>query len=275
MPAARGQTVRKIKGKEATLEDIEAIERGDSKLSLSGHLGELRSRFMTVLIATCIATAGPFFIGGDKLVKLMTWPFYKAGLKNQTLNVFNFTEGFMLQIKSALIIGLLVIFPFIVYQIWAYIKPAVSKKRRGFYRWIIFFSILLFYTGAALTFFFLVPLAIRVLAAFTPDNMTTIFSATNYLHFVLFFCAAMGFIAEMPMIILVLTRVGIITPAFLVKKRKYAIVIIWITAAIITPTTDALSLTLVAVPLMLLYEISIMLSKIMVFRARKRERDNR
>ena len=86
----------------------------------------------------------------------------------------------------------------------------------------------------------------------------------------LFFCAAMGIIAEMPMVIMILTRMGLVTPSFLVKKRKYAIVIIWIAAAIITPTTDVLNLTLVAVPLMLLYEVSIVLSKIIAFRAKKR-----
>jgi sec-independent protein translocase protein TatC len=162
------------------------------------------------------------------------------------------------------------VFPFIVYQIWAYVRPAISREKRGFYRRIIFFSILLFYTGAGVTFFFLMPFAIKVLEGFTPEGMQTMFSSTNYLHFTLFFCVMMGFIAEMPMVIMVLTKLGIVTPAFLVRKRKIAIVVIWIAAAIITPTTDVLNLTLVAIPLMLLYEVSIVLSKIIVIRARRR-----
>lgn len=263
---------RRSAGREATADDIRALERGDAPLSITGHLSELRSRLMTVLIAVCLATAVPFFAAGDKVLKALTWPFYKAGLKNPNLYVFNFTEGFMLQLKACLIAGILIVFPFVVYQIWSYVRPAIDREKRGFFRVILICSILLFYTGAAVTFFFLMPFAIKVLADFTPDNMTTMFSSTNYLHFMLFFCAAMGIIAEMPMVIMILTKMGIVKPSFLVKKRKHAIVIIWIAAAIITPTTDVLNLTLVAVPLMLLYEISIVLSKIMDFRAKRRSR---
>ena len=148
-------------GREATVDDIQALERGDAPLSITGHLNELRSRLMTVLIAVCLTTAIPFFIAGDKVLKLFTWPFYKAGLKNPNLYVFNFTEGFMLQLKACLVAGLLIVFPFIVYQIWAYVRPAIDKDKRGFFRVIIICSIILFYTGATVTFFFLMPFAIR------------------------------------------------------------------------------------------------------------------
>ena len=261
---------RKPKGKKATLADIHAIERGDQPLSVSGHLTEMRSRLLTVLAAVCLATAVPFFAAGDKILQALTWPFFRAGLENQKLYVFNLTEGFMLQLKSCLIVGTAAIFPFIVYQIWAYVRPAIDREKRGFYRRIIVCSILLFYTGAGLTFFFLMPFAIKVLSEFTPAGIEPMFSSTNYLHFMLFFCVMMGAIAEMPMVIMVLTKIGFVTPAFLVKKRKHAIIIIWIAAAVITPTTDVLNLILVAVPLMLLYEISIVLSKIMAIRAQRR-----
>lgn len=266
MSAAAGGRKKKTVTKE---NDIGAIERGDKPLSVTGHLTELRSRLLTVLAAICLATAIPFIAAGDKVLKALTWPFYHSGI-NQPLYVFNLTEGFMLQLKACLVAGIIIVFPLVVQQIWSFIKPAIDREKRGFYRGIIISSILLFYAGAGLTFFFLMPFAVKVLSEFTPQGMQTMFSSTDYLHFMLFFCVAMGAIAEMPMVIMILTKLGLITPTFLVKKRKWAIVIIWIAAAVITPTTDILTQTMVAVPLMMLYEISIVLSKIMVIRARRR-----
>ncbi|MGL4369833.1 MAG: twin-arginine translocase subunit TatC, partial [Spirochaetota bacterium] len=252
----------------AAKEDIEALSRGDESLSVVGHLDELRSRLLVVLITVCVTTVIPFFAAGGKILTALTWPFYKSGLANQTLNVFNLTEGFMLQLKASLIVGLLAALPVIVYQIWAYIRPAIDKEKRGFFRYVLFFAILFFYTGTGLTFFFFMPFTIRVLAEFTPANMTTMFNASTYLHFMMFFCASMGGVFEMPLVIMILTKLGIVTPAFLTAKRKYAIVAIWICAAMITPSTDILTQSLVAIPLMLLYEVSVLISKIMVIRAK-------
>ena len=255
----------------ATVEDIEALARDDAPQTIVSHLDELRSRLLTVLIAICITTMIPFFAFGEKVLKALTWPFYKSGLQNQSLNVFDLTEGFMLQLKASLIVGALCVVPLIIYQIWSYVRPAIDKETRQFFRIILFFGVLFFYAGAGITFFFMLPFTIKMLAGFTPSNMTTIFNASTYLHFTVFFCAAMGGVFEMPLIIMILTKLGLITPKFLSEKRKYAIIGIWILAAIITPTTDILTQSLVAIPLMLLYELSVLISRIMVIRAKRKE----
>ncbi|HNX59091.1 MAG TPA: twin-arginine translocase subunit TatC, partial [Spirochaetota bacterium] len=188
------------------------------------------------------------------------------------LQMFSLTEGFTLQLKAALIVGVIVSLPVIIRQVWAFVSPAIDRVHRAFLRNTIIAAVVLFYGGAAFTFFFFTPYTIRMLLTFMPENMELTINASSYLSFLFFFCAAMGLVFEMPLAIMILTRLGIVTPETLSRKRKYAIVVIWIIAAVITPTTDVLTLTLVAVPLMFLYEVSIIISKIMLFRKARRER---
>ena len=255
--------------KKVNPEERESIERGDDSLSITGHLTELRSRLLTVLVAVMVTTILPFFLFGKKMVMLMTMPYDKA-VTNHPLNVFSPMEGFMLQLKSSLIAGILVVFPLIVFEIWSFVKPAVDKDKRHFIRNTLIFAILFFYAGAILTFFWFAPYTIRSLLDFTPDNMTILLNASTYLSFMFFFCFSMGLVFELPLAIMILTKIGIVTPSFLSKKRKYAIVLIWVVAAVITPTTDILTQSLVAIPLMVLYEVSIILSKIIVMRNKRK-----
>jgi sec-independent protein translocase protein TatC len=255
--------------KKLSPDDKDAFERGDESLAFTGHLTELRSRLLTVLIAVMITTILPFFLWGEKMVRLMTMPYNKA-VANHPLNVFSPMEGFLLQLKSSLIAGILVVFPLIVFEVWSYVKPAIDKDKRAFIRNTLVFAVLFFYAGTVLTFLWFAPFTIRSLLDFTPPNMTITLNASTYLHFMFFFCFSMGLVFELPLAIMILTKIGIVTPAFLSKKRKYAIVLIWIAAAVITPTTDILTQSLVAIPLMILYEVSIILSKIIVMRSRHR-----
>jgi sec-independent protein translocase protein TatC len=118
----------------------------------------------------------------------------------------------------------------------------------------------------AFTFFFFAPITITALVEFMPEEMKLTINATSYLHFMLFFCVAIGGVFEMPLVIMILTKIGIITPEMLISKRKYAIILIWIAAAVITPTADILTQTLVAVPMMIIYEGCIIAAKIMLWR---------
>ncbi len=131
-------------------------------------------------------------------------------------------------------------------------------------------AVLLFYSGAAFVFFILLPAAIKVMLSFVGPEMISTIGADDYLNFIIFSSLIMGVLFEVPVIILVLTRLGIVSPQFLIRKRKYAILVIWIIAAIVTPQPDPLSQSLVGVPLMLLYEISIIISKIVARRERKK-----
>jgi sec-independent protein translocase protein TatC len=248
--------------------DITAAERGDLPMSIVGHLNELRSRLIVSLTSITIVTLTGFFFFSGYILAIINKPYIKTGLK---LSVFSLSEGFIIRAKASLIAGLFIGLPIIVYEIWKYIAPAINIKDRKFIGGSVVAAVFLMYTGILLTYFFLLPIAIQMLLSFTPETMNSIIGASKYVNFVMFFCFAMGLMCELPILIMILTKLGIITPKLLISKRKYAIVLIWIFAAILTPGPDVLSQTLVAVPVMLLYEISIIISKIILKRKAKQE----
>jgi sec-independent protein translocase protein TatC len=246
--------------------DAGARERGDIPMSLVGHLDEFRSRFLFSLISILVITLLSFFFS-DQLLYVINRPYLSTGLK---LNVFNLIDGFLLRLKASLIAGLLLGFPVIVYELWKYIAPAIDRKDRRFAGLAVIIAVFLFYLGIALTYLAL-PMAINALLSFTPPGMNNMINASDYLSLVMIFCLAIGAIFELPIVILILTKIGVLSPSFLISKRKWAYVLIWILAAVITPTVDPLTQSMVAIPLMLLYEISIVISKVVVIRKKKRE----
>jgi sec-independent protein translocase protein TatC len=261
------QVPEKVEEQEEEI-DPAALERGDTPMSLVSHLDEFRSRIVFVLITILVLLLASF-VFSDEILSFLTAPYTQTGLK---LNVFNLIDGFVIRLKASLVIALLAGFPVIVYEIWKYIVPAISTPERAFARGMVIVSIGLFYTGVGLTYLGL-PMAISALLSFTPPDVVNMISASDYLSLIMIFSFAMGGIFELPIIILILTKIGLVTPAFLVSKRKYAIVLIWVIAAIITPTVDPLTQSMVAIPLMLLYEISIIISKSVVKAKARREKE--
>jgi sec-independent protein translocase protein TatC len=168
--------------------------------------------------------------------------------------------GFMLRFKVSTAATLLVLMPLIIYQIWSVISAGVVKESKMFSRVMIITAVILFYAGVAASFFLLLPFIVEMLLSYNHADMISTVGADSYLSFTLLICLSMGVIFEIPIIVFVLTRIGIITPATLTSKRKYAIVFMWILAALLTPP-DVLSQVLVAVPLMIIFEISVLLSK--------------
>lgn len=246
--------------------DPAALARGDEPMSVVGHLDELRSRVLFVLASFMIITAIAFYFS-DILVYYVNKPFLDSGNK---LNIFTLIGGFMLKFKVSAAAAIFILIPMIIFQIWRFIVPAIERQNRTFSRLTIISAVLLFYSGAAFVFFILLPAAIKVMLSFVGPEMISTIGADDYLNFIIFSSLIMGVLFEVPVIILVLTRLGIVSPQFLIAKRKYAILIIWIIAAIVTPQPDPLSQSLVGVPLMLLYEISIIISKIVARRERKK-----
>lgn len=246
--------------------DPEAMDRGDAPMSLVGHLDEFRSRLLISMV-TIIVIALASFIFSENILNIIERPYVSTGLK---LNVFNITEGFLLRLKASLIAGILLGFPVIVYEIWRYIVPAINKDDRKFARLSTIAAVILFFGGLVFTYFFILPFAIKMLLSFTPEGMRNMQNASNYLSFVLLFSFGIGLLFELPIIIMILTRIGLVTPDLLIRKRKYAIVLIFIIAAIITPP-DVITQLMIGIPLIILYEISVFISKFVVIRKKKRE----
>jgi sec-independent protein translocase protein TatC len=242
------------------VESVSSKTEKESSIDVTGFLDKFRSKLLVTLLLLVILTPVAFYFS-DILLYYINKPFIESGNK---LNIFTLMGGFMLRFKVSVAAALFVLAPVIIYQIWSIIVPSLNKSNLMFSRLTIVSAVILFYSGVSFVFFLLLPAAIKVMLSFVGKDMLSTIGADNYLSFILFFSLSMGILFEVPVIILVLTRMGLVTPAMLSGKRKYAIVVIWIIAAVITPQPDPFSQAMVGVPLMVIYEISILISRLVV-----------
>ncbi len=168
---------------------------------------------------------------------------------------------FTLQINSALLIALILGFPYLLYEIWRFVKPALTDIERKSASGFVFYATLLFALGVLFGYYIVSPLSINFLANYTvsPEIENTI-TIDSYLSSVATLSLGSGIIFELPIVIFILSKIGIMTPQFMRSSRRYAVVIILIIAAVITPTPDILTMLTVSAPLFLLYEISIVIA---------------
>ena len=194
-----------------------------------------------------------------KLGQALCMPPVKVSMQSTT-----FGGQFMSSISMAFVGGLIISFPYIFHQIWAFVKPALKEKELKNTRFMIFWVSFFFFLGAAFGFFVLGPFTFNFLASFqlgTRGVITTIPTFADYLDNLTNLILGCGIAFELPVIVFLLTKIGIITPKFLSTTRKYAAVIILIIAAFITPSPDWYSQALVFIPLYTLFEFSIIVSR--------------
>jgi sec-independent protein translocase protein TatC len=237
------------------------VER-DKELSLMQHLGELRSRLMVASAAVLIATVVGFYFAKDIILALEA----PAHL-GKPLQIISPTEGFTTYMRVALFTGIALAMPVILYEIYAYIDPALKAGERKFILMLGPFILALFVGGMAFCYFFLLPSAINFLFTFGADVFEAAPRASEYISFVTTFILGVGLVAEMPVIIFALTRIGIVSRSWFAKRRGYILVLCFVIGAIITPTPDPFNQTLVSVPMYLLFELGLLLSR---FGERKR-----
>jgi len=169
---------------------------------------------------------------------------------------------FMATFTIAFTGGIIASFPYVFWEVWKFVKPALSEKEKKSSRGIIFWVSLLFFLGCAFGYLVLTPFMVNFYANYKlADNIAIIPTFSNYLDNLVYTTVGIGLLFQMPLLILLLAKAGIVTAAFLKKYRRHALVVILILAAIITPTTDPISLALVTVPLYVLFEISINVAK--------------
>jgi sec-independent protein translocase protein TatC len=163
-------------------------------------------------------------------------------------------------ITVSLVAGLILAFPVILWEFWNFFQPALKPHEARYARGAVVAASLLFFVGVLFGFFMLAPLSIHFLSSYEIDaSVTNQINVRSYIGTLTSICLATGLVFELPIVAFFLTKIGIVTPAFMKKYRKHSIVVIFILAAIITPP-DIFSQTLVAIPLLLLYEISILIS---------------
>jgi sec-independent protein translocase protein TatC len=225
----------------------------DKKLTLVEHLEELRGRIIKSLVVFLLCTAGVYNFT-PKVIPLLAKPVKK-------LIFIAPQEAFITYIKVSLLLGFFLSSPFILYEIWKFIATGLMPRER---RYILIFaplSFIFFILGSCFAYFIVVPLGIRFLLGFANDFVTPMITISKYVSFVTMFVLIFGIVFELPLIILFLTKLNIVTPQFLRKKRKHMVVLIFILAALFTPP-DVVTQLLLSFPLLLLYEMGVFLSKI-------------
>jgi sec-independent protein translocase protein TatC len=233
------------------------------KMSFFDHLTELRTRIVWslvpagigLLISLYFTTAVMRFLSGHLKTELVfTTP----------------TEAFWTYMKVAMIMGLFIAMPIILWNVWAFVAPGLHKHERKYAAPFVIIGSLLFIGGGAFAMLVVVPFAISFLVSFGQDQgLKPMITISSYIDFILKFTLAFGVVFEMPVVITLLSMLGVVTPQFLSKNRKYAILINFIIAAVLTPTPDIVNQSLMAGPLIILYEVGIICSRVV---ARKKAR---
>jgi sec-independent protein translocase protein TatC len=244
---------------ETILNNGDAEESDDVEMSFLDHIEELRWRIIYSLIGILVFTIIAWiFI--DPLVEIVLLkPAREANASLQNLRPFG---QLFLYVQVAIIVGIVASLPNIFYQLWKFIAPALKKKERKYILWIVFFSTFCFLAGIAFAYFVMLPLAMKFAAQFGTQEISNEFAIDEYMSIIISVMLAAGVVFELPMVSFFLSKLGILTPKFMRKYRRHAIVIILVLAAILTPGADPVSQVILAVPLVLLYEISIFISKI-------------
>ncbi|HWR05018.1 MAG TPA: twin-arginine translocase subunit TatC [Humidesulfovibrio sp.] len=236
----------------------DAVGEGVSgRMSLFGHLADLRKRLTRCAIAMLVGFLGCYAFAG-KLLKVLMQPMLDA-LKQSHFIYTLPTEAFFTEMKVAFVAGIFACSPYIFYQIWQFVAPGLYSHER---RWIIpiaFFSALCFTCGALFGYFVVFPFGFEFFASYTSDILVFTPKLDEYLDFVLKLLFAFGVVFELPLFLFFLAKLGIVTHVGLRAKRKYAILGSFIIAAALTPP-DAVSQTMMAVPLCILYEVGIWLA---------------
>lgn len=179
---------------------------------------------------------------------------------------------FTLQINSALLIGITVGFPYLLWEIWRFIKPALHEKERKAASGFVIYATFLFVIGVLFGYYVITPESINFLAGYTvSSSITNWFSIDSYLSSVATLTLATGIVFELPILVYVLSSLGILTAKFMRETRRYAVVVILIIAAVVTPTPDMMTMTVVSIPLFILYEVGILVSAMVEKRKKARE----
>ncbi len=223
------------------------------------HLEELRWRVIYSLIGIVIGTIIAWIFIDFFIEQILLLPAKESGLKLQNLKPFG---QLFLYFQVAIIIGLILSFPNVVYQIWKFIAPALRQKEKKYIKWIVIFTTFCFLVGVVFAYFVMLPLTLKFAAQFGSPTIENNFSIDEYLSIILSIILGAGLVFELPMLSFFLSSIGILTPKFMRKYRRHSIVAIMILAAVLTPGTDPVSQLLLAIPLVILYEISILVSKI-------------
>ncbi len=222
------------------------------------HIGELRKRLMFVVVFFVLAVIGSFFLA-EPLIRYLQ---HADEAKELTMNAFRITDPLKIYMEMMVFIALLITSPLILFQLWAFISPGLHDRERTVTLSYIPISLILFLSGISFAYFILFPYVVEFMTSLSNSlNIEQVIGINEYFHFLFQLTIPFGFLFQLPVVMLFLTRLGIITPMLMSKFRRFAYFILLVIAAFITPP-DIVSHLMVTVPLFILYEISILISKV-------------
>lgn len=262
----------------------------EAEMSFLQHLEALRWHLMRSTVVVALLSVFLFFQKEwlfDSVIlapkktdfptyRIMCWLAQKFSIDDLCIKEISFklqstemAQQFTLHMWVAFVAGLIIGFPYILWEIWRFIKPALSDKEIKYTSGIVFTSSVLFFMGVLFGYYVIAPLSINFLGSYSVSSeVQNIFTIDSFISIITMLTIAAGIVFQLPIVVYFLAKIGLLTPAFMRNYRKHAIVVILIVAAVITPSPDVTSQMLVAFPLLLLYEISIWIAAI-VNRKRK------
>jgi sec-independent protein translocase protein TatC len=266
----------------------------EKEMSFLEHLEELRWHFIKALIVVIVLTIVSFVYIREIFDLLVFAPAkadfitFKwmcqlgefAGIKDSLcvtelpfkVQSRNMTGQFMMSLTASFVIGLIASFPYVVWEFWSFIRPGLETKERKFSKGAVFAISVLFLSGVLFGYYFLVPMTVWFLATYSiSDMIVNEFDITSYVSTVTSLVMGCGLLFQFPVVIYFLSKIGMVTPELMRKYRKHSVVVILVLGAVITPSADPFSLTLISLPLYLLFEISIFTSAYVVRKKRKED----
>lgn len=241
-------------------ETTDEKQESGGQMSFLDHLEELRTRLIRILIAVGLTFAACWSFASDSLFAIVRKPIMSA-IGNKPLVFNSVTEPFNLQIKVALVAAVFLAAPFIMAQVWLFIAPGLYKHERSYAAPFIISAWILFIVGGIFGYFIAFPFALQYLVSLGGDmGLEPVLSAATFFDLFVTVEIGLGIVFEIPAVIFVLSRFGLVTAGFLLRNTKYAILIAFVLAAVLTPTGDIPNMMIMAVPMIMLYLLGVLVA---------------
>jgi sec-independent protein translocase protein TatC len=232
----------------------------DTPMPLTAHLAELRSRLIWCMMALAVGFVACYGLS-DKIVAALQAPVVLVGQPIKVpLQIIAPAEAFITYIKVGLVAGLFLVLPFILYELWKFVAPGLLEHEKKYTVPFLVGSAVLFYSGGVI-FYLVLPFIINFLLSFAKGDIKAQLSVGYYVTFCVRLMIAFGLVFQLPMVVVFLTQLGLLSSRLLVHYFRHAVVVIFVLAALLTPTTDPLSLLFMVLPMLLLYGLSILAAK--------------
>ena len=243
-----------------TIEEAPKGRAEDLKeMSFLEHLEELRKVLVQSAVTFAILAAIGWFFSG-RVLDLLVQPLPVENVYFQSP-----TEAFMARVRISLVLGLMAAFPFILFRVWAFVSPALFSHERRKFLPFVFASSTLFYAGVGFCYAVLIPIVLEFLLGYGTKYLHPLISVNSYFAFVARLCFAFGVVFQLPVVVLLLSLLGIVTPRWLLRQWRYGVMTVIVSSAVLTPP-DAVSMVAMALPVLVLYGASVFIAYIVVRR---------